>query len=88
MRAHSRGPQEQVAEKKCAASPGGTFRSVFQCLAIFNVKTSDSLSPQLRILTEKLLVAVRWRLQMLAGESLHIVAFASAGTTSRTATDF
>jgi hypothetical protein len=35
----------------------------------------DSLSPQAPILREKLLVAVHGRLQTLAGESLHIVAF-------------
>jgi hypothetical protein len=49
---------------------------------------TDSLSPQVPILKEKLLVAGLWLLQMLAGESLHIVAFASAGTTYRTAIDF
>jgi hypothetical protein len=67
------------AEKKCAASPGGTFRIVLQGLAIFNTRLSrcetDSLSPQVPILKEKLLVAVHGRLQTLAGDSLHIVAF-------------
>jgi hypothetical protein len=63
-----------------------------QDLAIFNTRPAaaakDSNSPQVPILKEKLLVAGLWRLQMLAGEPLHIVAFASAGTTYRTAIDF
>jgi hypothetical protein len=45
----------------------------------------DSFMPQAPILLEKLSLGGDWALQTLARESLHIVAFRSAGTTSRTA---
>jgi hypothetical protein len=67
------------AEKKCAASPGGTFFILFQGFALSTRGTeyrfADSNSPQAPILKEKLLVAGIWGLQTLARESLDIVAF-------------
>jgi hypothetical protein len=67
------------AEKKCAASPGGTFFILFQSFALSTrgagAPTADSNSPQAPILKEKLLVDGIWGLQTLARESLHIVAF-------------
>jgi hypothetical protein len=45
----------------------------------------DSFMPQAPILLEKLSLGGDWALQTLARESLHIVVFPSAGTTSRTA---
>jgi hypothetical protein len=67
------------AEKKCAASPGGTFLNCIARPCDFqhapDLDEKDSLSPQVTIPKEKLLVAVHWQLQTLAGESLHIVAF-------------
>jgi hypothetical protein len=67
------------AEKKCAASPGGTFFIVLQDFALStrgaNRRFADSNSPQGPILKENLLVAGIRGLQKLARESLHIVAF-------------
>jgi hypothetical protein len=66
-------------EKKCAASPGGTFFILFQGFALSTrgkeYRFADSNSPQAPILKEKLLVAGIWGLQTLARESLDIVAF-------------
>jgi hypothetical protein len=45
----------------------------------------DSFMPQAPILLEKPSLGGDWALQTLARESLHIVVFWSAGTTSRTA---
>jgi hypothetical protein len=67
------------AEKKCAASPGGTFFILLQSLALStrasNQRFADSNSPQAPILKENLLVAGIRGLQKLARESLDIVAF-------------
>jgi hypothetical protein len=58
------------AEKKCAASPGGTFFILLQGLALSthgsNRRFADSNSPQAPILKENLLVAGIWGLQTLA----------------------
>jgi hypothetical protein len=51
------------AEKKCAASPGGTFFILLPDLALSTQRPirldPDSIAPQPQILTEKLLVAGR-----------------------------
>jgi hypothetical protein len=77
------------AEKKCAASPGGTFfillptltLSTLACTEILSV--DDSTTPQPPILKENLLVARRESPENLARESLPIVAFRLGSTTSR-----
>jgi hypothetical protein len=80
------------AEKKCAASPGGTFLSVLQSLTIFNTSATvacDRLTFAASADSKgKLLVVGIRGLQTLAGEPLDIVAFSSAGTTYRAADRF
>ena len=79
--------RDHAPEKKCAASPGGTFFILLQGLALSTrglvTPLSDSNLPQGPILKEKLLVVGREGLQTLAPESLHIVAFWLSSTTSR-----
>ena len=73
-----------LAEKKCAASPGGTFFILLPAPALSTQpERSDSIVPQGRILKENLLVASQGGLQQLAGESLPIVASWADSTTSR-----
>jgi hypothetical protein len=62
-----------------------TMLSAQRFLLFPGARHADSLSPQLPILKEKLLVVGVQGLQTLAGGSLHIVAFAPAATTYRTA---
>jgi hypothetical protein len=67
------------AEKKCAASPGGTFFILLQAFVLSTrgsgAPFADSNLPQVPILKEKLLVAAIWGLQRLARELPDIVAF-------------
>src|SRR6266568_977529 len=79
------------AEKKCAASPGGTFFILVPGLALST--RCPATVPRLNYAAStdskgKLLVDGLGALQMLARESPHIVAFRSAGTTSRAAGRF
>jgi hypothetical protein len=78
------------AEKKCAASPGGTFFILLPAPTLSTTRPNatilqagDSITPQEPILKENLLVARREGLENLARMLLPIVAFRSGSTTSR-----
>jgi len=83
------------AEKKCAASPGGTFFILLPAPTLSTTRSrvpflsaDDSIAPQPPILKENLLVARREGLENLARVLLPIVAFRLDSTTSRTSERF
>ena len=80
--------QGHAPEKKCAASPGGTFFILVSGFALSTRRPAIVLRLNYAVSVDskgKLLVVGPGALQMLARESPQIVAFRSAGTTSRAA---